>query len=351
MKCHLPRFFHVLGVCVVIVSLAVVPAFAVQSSTPEEILGSFDSLAFTAVPPRTEVIEVKPGDTYQTNIKLRNLTKQSQAISTEALDFVIDKDGKTPIPVTQTEAAPLRWSLASWITVSPAQRAVAPNELAVYDVVIQVPEDALPGGHYAMVVHTPVAMSALQNKPQEKNAQSASVVSPKLGTLFYVKVAGNVHEEAFIRSFTAPSWVEFGPVDFSYSVENLSDVHITPQSSIVVKDMIGRTVDTIVVEPSNIFPYSTRTFTAMLDKIWGVGPYTAHLSVPYGTGGKVLTTTLVFWMFPYRIVLAVLVILMTVLAIAIVIRRHLEHRYDMKSKQIEVLEERIRELEERSREQ
>jgi uncharacterized integral membrane protein len=61
-----------------------------------------------------------------------------------------------------------------------------------------------------------------------------------------------------------------------------------------------------------------------------------------------LTATAVFWMFPTRVVLAILVIVMTLIAVAIVIRRHLDHRNNAKSKQIEVLEDRIRELEEQT---
>jgi hypothetical protein len=324
----------------------VAPTFA-QSAPVNTTVNPSTDVVLTAIPPRTETISVQPGETYQKTIQLRNVSNQTQTIVTDVQDFIIGADGKTPLAIAANEAAPLRWSLASWLIVSPRQRQVGPNELVTYDVVIQVPKDALPGGHYAMILHHPSATNGKFAKGINEPT-SASEISPKVGTLLYVKVAGNIHEEAYIRNFTAPQFVEYGPVSMQYSIENLSDIHITPQSSIVVKNMFGLPVQTIAVEALNVFPYASRTFTAQFDKIWGIGPYTAHLTVPFGDSGKMLTATVVFWMFPTRVVLAILVIVMTLIAVAIVIRRHLEHRNDAKSKKIEVLEDRIRELEEQT---
>jgi hypothetical protein len=305
------------------------------------------ALVITAIPPRTDLIKIKPGETVQLAIQIRNVSNRTQQVSSHAQDFVIDKDGKTPLPVSAEEAAPLRWSLAKWITLSPAQRTVGPNELVQYDMVIQAPADALPGGHYAMVLHYPTPASARTGGGTDTAQLSASEVSPRVGTLVYVEVAGDVKEEAFIRNFKAPTWVEYGPVEMSYEIENLSDIHITPQSSIKIKNIFGLPSETIAVEPLNIFPYSTRSFTATFDQVWGLGPYTAELTVPYGNTGKMVQASILFWIIPYRLILAALVILFSILAIIIVIRKHLAHKNDVKSQQIEILEERIKELEKR----
>lgn len=320
----------------------------VQQEVSSDLNLASESLVMTAIPPRTDVLEIKPGETIQTSVQLKNVSGKTQTVGSQVKDFIIDKDGRTPIPVTATEAAPLRWSLASWVTISPSTRTIAPNEIAQFDVVIRAPANALPGGHYAMIVHSPVSEAVKAAKAGRK-LQSASAVSPQVGTLVYVKVPGDIHEEAFIRSFQAPSWMEFGPVPMSYLVENLSDIHISPQASIEVKNIFGMTKEKIVIEPLNIFPYSTRQFSAQFDNTWGFGPYTAHLTVPFGTSGKIVSSSIVFWMFPYRIVLSVLVLFFVILALYIVIKRHIDHRNDVKTHHIEVLEERIRELEQKMR--
>jgi len=323
-----------------VVSSAYILAGVAAAQSASSPLETTSVLALTAIPPRTEVITVKPGTTYQGKIQVRNATKVTQTVVTEAQDFIIDKDGKTPIPVSDEEAIPLRWSLASWVTITPQTRTVAPQELVSYDYVIR------PGGHYAMITHRPS-----QETPSDSQTptRSASSISQKVGTLLYVIIEGDIHEEAFIRGFTAPSWVEYGPVPITYSIENVSDIHITPQASIEIRNLFGKVVTTLQIEPLNIFPYSTRSFSAQLDRVWGLGPYFAHLTVPYGTGGKIVSASLVFWMIPYRLLLAVMTILLTISSGVIVIKRHLDYRNDIRNKHIEVLEERIHDLEERVR--
>lgn len=310
-----------------------------QSTIEEAVQNS--SITLTAIPPRTEVVKVRPGETFQTAVKLKNTSQRKQSITTEAQDFVIGEDGKTPIPITEQAAAPLRWSLASWLTISPVENALEANQTGIYDILIQVPADALPGGHYAMILHTPNAGDV-----QEKGANSSiTAVNQRVGTLLYVVVEGNITEHALIRNFNGPKWVEFGPVDFTFTVENLSDVHITPQSSIEIYDVLGRRMETLSSEKLNIFPYSKRDFTIRSEQLWGFGPYTAKLTVPYGETGKIAQETLVFWMIPYKILLAIGVFILTLLAMIIVIRRHLLHRGGVDTQHIEVLEERIKDLE------
>ena len=54
-----------------------------------------------------------------------------------------------------------RWSLASWITLTPTEQLLQPNQTVGINVIIEVPEDALPGGHYAMITHQPVSTGGL----------------------------------------------------------------------------------------------------------------------------------------------------------------------------------------------
>jgi hypothetical protein len=101
----------------------------------------------------------------------------------------------------------------------------------------------------------------------------------------------------------------------------------------------------LTVTPQNVFPYTKRHFEKQSEKIWGLGPYTAILTSAYGTSGKTVSSVLTFWMIPYRLILAALVVLFSLIAIVISIRRHLLHRNDVKTQHIEILEERIKELE------
>ena len=118
-----------------------------------------------------------------------------------ATDFILSEDGSTPIPVADPEVSN-RWSLASWITLAPNLQTIGPNETKIISVVIAVPDDALPGGHYAMITHQPTTANAGSDVVVD-DTTFPPPVSLKSGHLaLYVKVEGPINESAFIHSFT-----------------------------------------------------------------------------------------------------------------------------------------------------
>lgn len=335
------------GVCT-----AALPAYA--QVMPPSAVGTKDvtetgisEINFITSPPRLE-LKGKPGDTLQTMVKLKNVTESEQMYTTQALDFIVGEDGFTPIPVTEKVSG--RWSAASWMSMSPAESRLPKNGQQEIDVIIQIPQDALPGGHYAMITQS-LKQADEATQVGETVEKTAAVITPRVGTLVYITVEGDTHEEAFIRDFSAPTWVEFGPVDFTYVVENQSDIHIAPQATITIKNIFGQTKDVITVDSTNIFPLTNRSFDATWETFWGFGPYTANLDVAYGSKGNTVSVGRLFWVIPYRILLAIFVVLFSFIAILISMRRHIAHRNDLKTKQIEVLEEKVRELESEKQQQ
>lgn len=323
-----------------VVKAAPVQTSISQTTVPFQIP---DVMNLTAIPPRVEIV-AKPGETIQKTLQIHNSSSTGQYIQVTTADFIVGEDGRTPVQINETTSN--RYSLASWITVSPTRFLLQPSATQIVDLLVQVPSNALPGGHYAMVLYgiaqgsQASSQDLTQNKPK-----TSSGITGRVGTLVYVTVPGNIHEEAFIRGAKAPSLVENGPVTISFKVENRSDVHIRPNSSIEITDIFGRQIDTIKVEPENIFPYTMRDFSARFDHVWGLGRYEAKIIVPYGNQGKVVEALVFFWMIPYKLITTVLILILAVVAIVISIRRHLLYRKDVKSQEIELLKERIEELE------
>jgi len=85
-----------------------------------------------------------------------------------------------------------------------------------------------------------------------------------------------------------------------------------------ITDMFGRKLAAVNVNtpPGNVLPQSTRTFKQALDKaVIGnkrlFGRYKATLKTTYGSDKKVITSTVVFWIIPYRLVAAVILALVS----------------------------------------
>lgn len=299
------------------------------------------ALQLTAIPPREGddgSLVVNPGETQQVDLRVRNESDQPLSILSTVTDFILGEDGVTPIPVDS--ATSNRWSLASWVTVAPGEQVLQPGETAGLNVLISVPEDALPGGHYAMVTHEPNYGS---NDTDIEDA--ASQVSQKVGTLLYLKVAGAINEEAFIRDFSAPQFSEYGPVPFTYTIENQSDIHIAPKMRIDIKNMFGTTVSSLEVESKNVFPLMSRDFETQWDQIWGIGPYTAELTTSFGENGQVIMAKTSFWLLPVTLIIAIIVLVLTLVGVLVAIRRHWLHRNSDDKARIKHLEDRLKSLE------
>ena len=303
--------------------------------------------SLTAIPPRLGEdlsLRVKPGEKIQTSVRVRNGSSETMTVKSLAQDFIVDLGGETPIPVGGEISN--RWSLAAWVILTPSVHEVYPGDIATVNVIIDVPTDALPGGHYAMITHQPHSGSdALPEFEVTRN--SAATLQQRVGTLLYVTVDGPINEAAFIRELNFPKFSEYGPVPFSFTVDNQSDIHISPQIGVEIYNLFGKKVETVEMTSKNIFPFIARSFEGEWDRVWGFGPYTAKAIMSYGSTGQLAMATTTFWLLPITLLMAILIILLVIIAVTIIIRRHLQDRREDQQAKIEILESKVSELEQK----
>lgn len=266
------------------------------------------ALGLSAIPPRIE-IKLKPGETVTKEIKVRNESKTEKVVSTTIKDFIVTDDAGTPIQVNSQDLDENgnRWAAASWIQVSPTKVKLKAGETKTLMLTIIAPEDALPGGHYSMIIHSP------QNDTFV--SETGSYIETNVGTLVYVTIPGDIKEKASIKKFTAPSFSEYGPIDFKTTITNLSDIHITPAGAITITDALGLKVAQLDLNPTNIFPNTSRELTSTLQHKLLFGRFKAQINAAYGTSGQLLTATLFFWVIPYKLIALLLVIVLILILI------------------------------------
>ncbi|MBM3208750.1 hypothetical protein FJZ40_00450, partial [Candidatus Shapirobacteria bacterium] len=178
---------------------------------------------------------------------MRNESADPLLLAAQARDFIVVDVKGTPKMVEEQTAG--RWSLASWIVVSPTDFVLQPKTSRNVDVVIMVPENALPGGHYASVYFAP------QVGPLAGGAAgtvaSGSSIEPRLGGLISLRVAGPVTEEAFLRRLEIPRFSEYGPIKITTEIENIGEVHVQPKGKIEIKDFLGNVLQSFNLEERN----------------------------------------------------------------------------------------------------
>lgn len=261
-------------------------------------------------PPRVE-LNVKRGQPpYIVDINVMNVTSSTLSYQPVIEDFrAVDETGTPGLMIDESldETSSLRY----WIQDMDAFT-LKPKESRDLKVVVNVPDDAQPGGHYGAIVF---------NGTEPAVESNGVGVSANTGVILLVRVDGAVDEDATLASFFASkdgnqsSFFEYGPVDLSTRIENSGSVHVKPFGTITVKDMFGNTVKTIDFndEGSNVLPNSIRRFDDGYDGGFMFGLYTADLALGYGTKGHTIIGSTSFWVIPYRLILAILLALMTLL--------------------------------------
>ena len=290
----------------------------------------------TAIPPKVE-LKGNPGQVLTATLKVRNDSSETQYYDITVEDFIVVDSKGTPIPISTDVSN--RWSLRNWIT-APTDIPVDAGGTQILNVSIKIPLTALPGGHYAMLTYTPNAEAKAGDLKQTGN-----IVTSRVGTLFYVTVSGPVNEKATITKFAAPKFTEMGPVEFTGTIESMSDIHVNPKGTITISSPINRKVAEISVDAGNIFPESVRDFTATWNQKWGWGRYKADLNLVYGTAASPLSATIFFWLFPIRIVIYSLVLLISILTIIIILNKRSKKHQQELEKEVQTLKEELEQIE------
>ena len=287
--------------------------------------------ALTITPPRVEVAG-DPGTTVTTKMTVINDQKAIGTYYSSFANFEAQGESGTPALVNATD------DLGTWMNV-PYSIVLTPGGAKDVPISITIPKNATPGGHFAAIFWG--------NQPT-KNAEKNLGIGAKTGMLVLLTVNGNIPEQGGVTEFdTVGSDHYFNalPIPFYYRFQNGGGDRINPSGDIVMKDIVGITGAKVPGNPvdGNILPLSTRKFTTtwsggageggVLPKgffaaanyefhNFALGRYTAHLKLSYGTKGAVTDSVVSFVVWPWHLVVFVLVL---VLVIFLVVRYAVLH--------------------------
>jgi small neutral amino acid transporter SnatA (MarC family) len=305
---HIRRFQHYAtqGIHCLLAALLLLTSVPIAGAKAE------NGQAFSISPP---VIELKanPGQTITATIKLTNVSGGDLVMRADFNDFGAKDETGDP-KILFDDAQSTTYSLKNWIS-APAPFNMQSKETKSLTFPIKVPQNAEPGGHYAVIRFTGTA----------PDLQNGVALSASIGTLVLLEVSGNIKEDASVATFesatpnkfVASSFFENGPIGFVARIKNNGNVHVKPTGTIEVKNMFGITVASVRVNgdpnepknpPKSILPQSIRRFEETMPDQWMIGPYTATMTLHYGQGQKELKSVATFWVVPYKLIIILLLI-------------------------------------------
>jgi len=257
-----------------------------------------DKMALTITPPLIKN-NVNPGQIWKSSIKLINNNPNEITIYVQVQDFKGGSDSGTVefISDKNLKEEDRNFLMSSWIVID--EKSIKIPAFKSYDIpfIIDVPEDASPGGHYAAIM---VGTAPINNS----DGGSVIKVSSLLSSLILLNVKGEIDERGQIREFsTDKSFYTKPDVKFNVKFENLGNVHVQPKGEIKVYNFFGKEKEVITLNHGNYFgnvlPKNSRSWSFDWqgeENFLDMGRYRAELVVGYGNESLQTTDrTIYFW--------------------------------------------------------
>lgn len=293
-------------------------------------------------------LEVRRGDTLEDFVRIGNKSDVSMPLEARVLNFTAE-DYTGAIQFISKEALRAEteegiddtsFNTAKWIEIKNPNFILDAGGSEDIDFTVKVPENAEPGGKYAVILFEPkIPASALE--------EGVSLIIPEVGMLliFTVDVEGveRAEEPFAISSFQLPEEermrtletmagaardlivpgarageilqiIEKSSFSFTLGIRNKDIVHFRPEGKITMYNFWGKKTDEIEVRQQTILPGKTRELRVKFDpgekedsgilprfiaRNLYLGSYSAivQLKIPDGFSDQEVFT---FWIFPWK---------------------------------------------------
>lgn len=286
---------------------------------------SNDASALSLSPVRIE-ISGNPGETVTKEMVVTNESEGNSVYYSSYSNFEASGDTGSPSFVEPKN------DIGTWMSTT-ASIDLKAKEAKTISFSIEIPKDAEPGGHFGAIFWG----------TNPNGGSSGVAVGSKTGILVLLSVNGDVKEDGGLVDFKIKDNKIFYntlPVSFTYRFRNDGGDRIKPVGKIVMHDLFYIPEDKIDANlgGGNVLPSSTRRFnvdwvknprlkdyvapSGVLGKFfdqavyqwnnYAFGPYFAKLSLLYGTDATRVNDTVFFFVFPWQLIICLLIILIIV---------------------------------------
>ncbi|PJA64145.1 MAG: hypothetical protein CO160_00155 [Candidatus Portnoybacteria bacterium CG_4_9_14_3_um_filter_43_11] len=259
---------------------------------------------------------VDPGDVISGEVFLFNEGKKTETFY-PVFEKYTEVDGKKKFLTGESE-------IVQWFDL-PFSKTLAANQQAKLPFTLRIPENAEPGGHFAVMWWG--------TAPPVKEGGEQVSITTRAGILIYLRVSGEVDESGQLVGFSTKDQKRIfssRPISFDIIFESTGSVHLKPQGEVQIKNIFGRTKAVLEVneDQAQVFPKNKRTFNVVWASLgadenkggilgglinewqnFAFGFYKANLSLEYGEEVKEVKDSFVFFVIPWRILSLILIIL------------------------------------------
>jgi len=293
--------------------------------------------ALTLTPIRLEV-KGDPGQTLSLSVTLINEHKIDETYYSSYANFEAQGETGNPAFTTPQDGLGTWMKAADNVSLKAGESKVVPFK-------VEIPKNAEPGGYFAVLFWG-------TQPPVSKTTSVA--IGAKTGILVLLSVNGVVKQGGGILNYDTKDgahYFESLPVAFTYRFKNDGGDRIKPDGNVVIRNMLGFTSKLVPGNPigGNILPTQIRSFEtawvanggdaasepqdvhgffAKVSYEWhnfALGRYTATLDLTYGASAQRAISKIVLWIFPWHLILFVIILLLLIFLIGYVGIKHYDH--------------------------
>jgi len=242
-----------------------------------------------------------PGDKFTKYLQITNRLGEKMDFKIEIEDFMGSYDPDTTVRLLGGEKSP--FSLKDYIHPEISEFTLKQGQRITLPVEISIPENMEAGGLYGAVLVSAHLPSAGPGGEEGKTKSQVEIIS-RLGTLFFIRIRGNVLEEGSLKDIiTSKKFYEKGPVPMEILFENKGNVHLNPYGIIEIRNLFGKKIDEIKLDPWFAMPDSLRSRKVSWERNLLFGFYTATAKINRGYKDIIDQKSIKFWVIPWKIVL------------------------------------------------
>lgn len=235
-------------------------------------LGVIGALLIPQVTKAAQAITITPTSIDKVIIPGQTLKGQTQVLNQADSPFDY-KVYATPYSVTGEEYDPSftpiagATNVASWFKLKATKTRLEPFSTSALDYSITVPANAKPGGYYAVIF-----------AETESKVEGTGVTTQKrVGTVAYIRVAGDAVEQGGVASWSVP-WFQEPNLLQTLRLENTGSVHYSATIKTTVKDLFGNT-KLSYAQKRNVLPEKIRKVEIDWEKTPALGIFKVNGTV------------------------------------------------------------------------
>ena len=244
-----------------------------------------------------------PGDVISETLTITNVSEAEDEYYIFKRNIKGVEAGGVPL-FAETEQEVTGYEITEWIELQDEPLTIPAGATVEFPLEIKVPDNASPGSHFGGV---------FVSKEAPKLREIGAGVGYEVASIISIRINGDITDNARIRSFSTDK-LFYGTKDvkFEAKIENQGNILIRPRGPLTIQSMFGGDPEVMLVNESlaGVFPGTIRTLNfEWHDEGIGFGRYEAVLALVYSgeNGQRTIDASLVFWVFPAKIVIPLVV--------------------------------------------